>query len=181
MVLREAGILNKFCYIYNKPDFDFLPEKFACVFFTGSTSVGRIVYQKAAQNFSRVVLELGGANPVLVCDDLSSMQLIQCCRQLVMAKYMNAGQTCISPNYVVVVGAREMYYKFIETLKRVLYEAYSKNENHICMIKTKQKYSQLAQIVNGAGSGDVITCLVDGSLTRDRQLIAEHITMGEHG
>lgn len=79
-MLHRAGILGNYAYIYTKMDFDFLPEKFACVFFTGSTRTGRIIYQKAAENFSRVVLELGGANPLVVCDDLNDKQLVQCCK-----------------------------------------------------------------------------------------------------
>ena len=58
-----------------REDYDFLPEKFACVFFTGSTKTGRYIYETAAKNLSRVILELGGPNPLVICNDIKGKKM----------------------------------------------------------------------------------------------------------
>lgn len=70
--------------------------------FTGSTAVGRWLYEKAAQNIQRLSLELGGNAPFLVFDDAD---LPEAAQGLMAAKFRNAGQTCISPNRVLVQKA----------------------------------------------------------------------------
>jgi coniferyl-aldehyde dehydrogenase len=67
--------------------------------FTGSTAVGRQVYQAAAANLVPVTLELGGKSPVIVCDDYP---LPRAARSIAFGKFLNAGQTCIAPDYVLV-------------------------------------------------------------------------------
>ena len=67
--------------------------------FTGSTAVGRLVYQAAAKNLTPVTLELGGKSPVIVCDDYP---LAKAARSIAFGKFLNAGQTCIAPDYVLV-------------------------------------------------------------------------------
>ncbi len=78
---------------------DLLKEKFDHIFFTGSTPVGKIIMLAAAQNLTPVTLELGGKSPVIVCEDAN---LDLCARRLVWAKFYNAGQTCVAPDYVYV-------------------------------------------------------------------------------
>lgn len=67
--------------------------------FTGSTAVGRLVYQAAAKNLTPVTLELGGKSPVILCDDYP---LEKAARSIAFGKWLNAGQTCIAPDYVLV-------------------------------------------------------------------------------
>ena len=67
--------------------------------FTGSTAVGRLVYQAAAKNLTPVTLELGGKSPAIVCDDYS---LEKAAKSIAFGKFLNAGQTCIAPDYVLV-------------------------------------------------------------------------------
>jgi acyl-CoA reductase-like NAD-dependent aldehyde dehydrogenase len=69
------------------------------IFFTGSTEVGRKIYQKAAKNLTPVVLELGGKSPVIVAEDAA---LNIAARRIIWGKTINAGQTCISPDYLFV-------------------------------------------------------------------------------
>lgn len=78
---------------------DLLKLKFDKIFFTGSTAVGKIVYQAAAKNLTPVTLELGGKSPAVISQ---SAQLPKAIKRLVWAKYLNAGQTCIAPDYVFV-------------------------------------------------------------------------------
>jgi aldehyde dehydrogenase (NAD+) len=92
---------------------ELLDEKFDKIFFTGSTTVGRIVYQAAAKNLTPVTLELGGKSPAIVTADCN---LDVSVKRLVWAKFLNAGQTCIAPDYVLVHEAVEK--AFIERVKQ---------------------------------------------------------------
>lgn len=76
-----------------------LNQDFDKIFFTGSTPVGKIVYQAAAKKLIPVTLELGGKSPAFVTE---SANLKMAVKRLVWAKFLNAGQTCIAPDYVLV-------------------------------------------------------------------------------
>jgi aldehyde dehydrogenase (NAD+) len=78
---------------------ELLSQKFDKIFFTGSPAVGRIVYEAAAKNLTPVTLELGGKSPLVVTDDAN---IKICAKRLVWGKFLNAGQTCIAPDYVMV-------------------------------------------------------------------------------
>jgi coniferyl-aldehyde dehydrogenase len=71
--------------------------------FTGSTAVGREVYKAAAANLVPVTLELGGKSPAMLFDDYS---LDKAARSIAFGKFVNAGQTCIAPDYVLVPAAK---------------------------------------------------------------------------
>lgn len=78
---------------------ELLQQKWDKIFFTGSVPVGKIVYQAAAKNLVPVTLELGGKSPAIVtpgCD------LKMAVRRLIWAKFLNSGQTCIAPDYILV-------------------------------------------------------------------------------
>ena len=78
---------------------ELLAERFDMIFFTGSTRIGKIVMQAAAQHLTPVVLELGGANPCIVEPDVD---IQVAARRIAWGKFLNAGQTCVAPNYVLV-------------------------------------------------------------------------------
>ncbi|MBC9248427.1 coniferyl aldehyde dehydrogenase [Paracoccus sp. 11-3] len=67
--------------------------------FTGSTGVGRKVMQAAAENLTPVTLELGGKSPAILCEDYN---LQKAARSIAFGKFLNAGQTCIAPDYALV-------------------------------------------------------------------------------
>lgn len=90
-----------------------LEQKFDKIFFTGSTAVGRIVNQAAAKHLTPVTLELGGKSPAIVTPDCD---LDVSVKRLVWAKFLNAGQTCIAPDYVLVHESVEK--AFIEKVKQ---------------------------------------------------------------
>jgi aldehyde dehydrogenase (NAD+) len=69
------------------------------VFFTGSTRVGRLVMQAAARQLTPVVLELGGKSPAIVAEDAD---LAHAAKKIVFSKLLNAGQTCVAPDYLLV-------------------------------------------------------------------------------
>jgi aldehyde dehydrogenase (NAD+) len=96
-----------------------LREKFDTIFFTGSTNVGRAVLSAAAQHLTPVTLELGGKCPCLVCADVP---LDVAARRIAWGKFVNAGQTCVAPDYVLV--DRRVHDTFVEAMKRAIQEFY---------------------------------------------------------
>ena len=76
-----------------------LQETFNHIFFTGSTAVGRAVMTAAAKTLTPVTLELGGKSPCLVCADAP---LAVTARRIIWGKCLNAGQTCVAPDYLLV-------------------------------------------------------------------------------
>lgn len=75
-----------------------LEKKFDFVFFTGSQNVGKEVLRRAAEYLTPVALELGGKSPCIV-DDTAKLKLAA--KRIVFGKYLNCGQTCVAPDYVL--------------------------------------------------------------------------------
>lgn len=75
-----------------------LEKKFDMIFFTGSQSVGKEVLRRAAEHLTPVVLELGGKSPCIVAAD-ADIKLAA--RRIVFGKYLNCGQTCVAPDYIL--------------------------------------------------------------------------------
>lgn len=86
--------------------------KFDKIFFTGSSNVGKIICENASKNLVPVVLELGGKSPVLIFD---TKDINLAAKRLVFAKWLNAGQTCVAPDYVFI--KKEYYNDFIKYLE----------------------------------------------------------------
>jgi aldehyde dehydrogenase (NAD+) len=126
-----------------------LAQKFDKIFFTGSTHVGKIVYQAAAKNLTPVVLELGGKSPTFVLKDCNLKMTV---KRLVWAKFLNAGQSCIAPDYILVHQAIEK--KFLETLKAEIETNYnltddiSDNFNRIINAKNYTRLISLLEKTN---------------------------------
>ena len=78
---------------------DLLNQKFNYIFFTGSTTIGKIVMEKAAKNLTPVSLELGGKSPTIVCEDA---KIDLTAKRIIFGKLINVGQTCVAPDYVLV-------------------------------------------------------------------------------
>jgi aldehyde dehydrogenase (NAD+) len=78
-----------------------LEQRFDHIFYTGNGAVGRIVMAAAARNLTPVALELGGKSPVII---EPGVDLAGVARRIAWGKFMNAGQTCVAPDYVLAVG-----------------------------------------------------------------------------
>jgi aldehyde dehydrogenase (NAD+) len=111
-----------------------LEQKFDMIFFTGSVPVGKIVYQAAAKQLTPVVLELGGKSPAIFMPD---SKLDVTIKRLVFAKFFNAGQTCIAPDYVLVHKSieQEFLLKIANEIKEADYKI--ENSNYVNIINTK--------------------------------------------
>lgn len=120
-----------------------LDQKFDKIFFTGSTTVGKIVYQAAAKNLTPVTLELGGKSPAIFMEDCDLDASI---KRLVWAKFINAGQTCIAPDYVLVHKAIEK--TFLEKVrKEIVSSNFSiSNGNYVQIINEKNAARILGMI-----------------------------------
>lgn len=99
-----------------------LDEKFDYIFFTGGMTVGRLVMEKAAAHLTPVTLELGGKSPCIV-DKTANLKLAAA--RLAFGKYLNCGQTCVAPDYLLIHRTvKEEFLKlFTETVERM----YGKN------------------------------------------------------
>ncbi|MCD6544447.1 MAG: aldehyde dehydrogenase [Flavobacteriaceae bacterium] len=104
---------------------ELLENKFDKIFFTGSINVGKIVYQAAAKHLTPVTLELGGKSPTFVMADCNIKVTVQ---RIVWAKFLNAGQTCVAPDYILVEKSIEN--EFLAALKNEI-DKFHKNNNNI--------------------------------------------------
>ena len=94
-----------------------LDQPFDYVFFTGSVAVGKLVMQAAARRLTPVTLELGGKSPCIVDRDI---ELKITARRIVSGKFINAGQTCIAPDYLLV--HHEIKDRLIESIKDSIHD-----------------------------------------------------------
>ena len=99
-----------------------LAEKWDYIFFTGSTRVGQIVYESAAKHLTPVTLELGGKNPTIV-DETASINLAA--KRIVWGKFLNAGQTCIATDYILV--HKDVKDSLVGALKQNITKCYGEN------------------------------------------------------
>ena len=97
-----------------------LDERFDLIFYTGGTNVGKVVMEKASRHLTPVILELGGKSPCIVCKD-ADIKLAA--KRIVWGKFINAGQTCVAPDYILVhESIKEEFLKnVIEQIKENYY------------------------------------------------------------
>jgi aldehyde dehydrogenase (NAD+) len=96
-----------------------LSKRWDYIFFTGSVPVGKIIAKAAAVHLTPVTLELGGKNPCIV-DETANLKLAA--RRIVWGKFINAGQTCIAPDYILV--QKDIKKKFVSYMKDEITAAY---------------------------------------------------------
>ncbi len=99
-----------------------LKQRWDYIFFTGSVAVGKIVAKAAAENLTPVILELGGKNPCII-DETANLKLAA--KRIIWGKFLNAGQTCIAPDYLLVSDTIKA--TFIELLKNEITNAYGED------------------------------------------------------
>lgn len=99
-----------------------LEEKFDYIFFTGSKAVGQHVLEKAAKYLTPATLELGGKSPCIVHD---SANIKLAARRIVFGKYLNCGQTCVAPDYILC--EKSVKNAFLEAVKAEIKKQFKKN------------------------------------------------------
>jgi aldehyde dehydrogenase (NAD+) len=125
--------------------------RFDHVFYTGSTTVGKIIYKMAAEELVPVTLELGGKSPCVVESDAN---IKIAAKRIVMTKFSNAGQMCVAPDYVLVhVSKKEALVKAMrETINKFFGERAEESENFGKIINHKQ----FDRLVNYLDDGKII-------------------------
>ena len=116
---------EEFIYVVDNDEVshkELLEGKYDHIFYTGGKSVGKLIMKKASENLTKVTLELGGKSPCIV--DMTA-DLDNAAKSIVWGKTLNAGQTCVAPDYILVDFAIKE--KFIEKLKKYLVEFYGLN------------------------------------------------------
>ncbi|MFZ4928801.1 aldehyde dehydrogenase [Chryseobacterium sp. Mn2064] len=122
---------------------EILKLRFDKIFFTGSTKVGKIVYKAAAEHLTPVVLELGGKSPAIVTKDAN---LEVAARRIVWGKFLNAGQTCVAPDYLLI--EETIQEQFLEMLRKYIQEfKYYEGSEQYTRIINKKNFQRLEQLI----------------------------------
>lgn len=124
-----------------------LKQKWDYIFFTGSSKVGKIVYQSAAANLTPVTLELSGKNPCIV-DKTANIKLTA--KRIVWGKFLNSGQTCIASDYILV--HKDVKTKLIEELKKNIRKSFGENiqkSKDFARIATLSHHTRLKELLEG--------------------------------
>ena len=123
---------------------EILKEKFDKIFFTGSTKVGQIVYEAAAKNLTPVTLELGGKSPVIVTKEAN---LDVAAKRIVWGKFLNAGQTCVAPDYIYTEESIED--EFLQLLKKYITEfEYEADSPQYTRIINERNFERLEKLID---------------------------------
>lgn len=153
-----------------------LDERFDYIFFTGSTDVGQIVYEKASKHLTPVTLELGGKSPAII-DHTANLKVAA--ERVAFGKFMNAGQTCVAPDYVLIDNKVKM--KFVKALQSTIQEFYGTqteqsedfgrivNDNHFNRLVNIIEDSRQQVIYGGESNADELfvapTIILDPELS----------------
>lgn len=133
-----------------------LKERYDIIFFTGSPELGRVVMRAAAENLTPVVLELGGKSPVVV-DKSANIEVAA--KRIAWGKTLNAGQTCIAPDYLLI--HKDIKAQFVEAYRNALRELHGedtlKSRHYVRMVSDRafervRGYLTLGDIVLGGNT-----------------------------
>ncbi|KAF7997453.1 hypothetical protein HCN44_006024 [Aphidius gifuensis] len=145
--------LDKECYHVVtggvKETSEILKQRFDYIFYTGSTNVGKIVREAANKYLTPVTLELGGKSPVYID---STVDFTVAVKRILWGKFVNVGQTCIAPDYVLCT--KDVQEKFIDESKKIIKEFYGENSKEnpdLCRIVNNNHYQRLANFLSGNG------------------------------
>ena len=131
-----------------------LEQKWDHIFFTGSTRVGGVVMEAAAKHLTPVVLELGGKSPTIVTADAD---LDVAAHRIMWGKFLNAGQTCIAPDYVLVERSVQdaLVDKMADTL-REYYGATPQHSDSLSRIVSDRHLQRLKGLIESSGGTVVV-------------------------
>ena len=143
------------------------------ILFTGSTQVGRHVMSAAAKNLTPVTLELGGKSPVIIDDDFPIQEAAD---RICYGKSLNAGQTCVSPDYILVKKNRQQ--EFVEAYLKAfnkMYPTVNGNENYTSIINERQHQRLLGHIENAKSKGAEVRTPSDEVINDGSRRLPPHL------
>jgi len=129
-----------------------LTEKFDHIFFTGGTKIGQLVMEAAVKNLTPVTLELGGKSPCIVDTEID---LEETAKRIAWGKFLNAGQTCIAPDYLLV--EKSIKEALISKLQECIVNFYGTNPQtspDYCRIVNDRQFNRLKVLLK---DGDIVT------------------------
>jgi aldehyde dehydrogenase (NAD+) len=150
-----------------------LAQRWDYIFFTGSVAVGKIVAMAAAKNLTPVTLELGGKNPCII-DETANLKLAA--KRVVWGKFLNAGQTCIAPDYILIQEGMKNH--FVNYIKKEITKAYGdipKKSPDFARIVNEKNWHRLVSMIEPqkvifGGDIDIEECYISPTLIEENDL-----------
>ena len=145
-----------------------LAQRFDTIFFTGSVAVGKVVMEAAAKHLTPVTLELGGKSPVIV-DETADLKLAA--RRIAFGKVLNAGQTCVEPDYLLI--QRSVKDAFVDAYRQALREFFPDGKmDEMPVIVSEKHFARVKYLLEGqnavlGGQTDAATRFVAPTLLDD--------------
>jgi coniferyl-aldehyde dehydrogenase len=170
-------LLKQMCEEIFEPDFGavvlggpeigaaFSSMPFDHLFYTGSTHVGRLVSMAAAKNLTPVTLELGGKSPVIVHSSYDTRAAVA---KIGAGKFLNAGQTCLAPDYVLL--AEKELETFVQEMERWVQRAYPtlmNNDDYSSIINARHHKRLLAHVEDAKAKGARVITINPGGESED--------------
>jgi len=124
---------------------ELLKHKFDYIFYTGSTKVGQVIHAAANKHLTPVTLELGGKSPVYLD---GSVDMEVAAKRILWGKFINVGQTCIAPDYIIC--SKEVEGKFLEEAKKILLEWYGDDPQRspdLCRVVSQNHFNRLSALM----------------------------------
>lgn len=161
---------------------DLLKERFDYIFFTGGTEVGKLVMEAAAKHITPVSLELGGKSPCII-DETADIRLAA--KRVAFGKYLNAGQTCVAPDYLFI--QKSVKDKFVFYIKQYITEFFGDHplyNDHLPKIINRKHFTRLMDLMENeeiliGGKGDEHTEKIEPTLldhiTSESRIMQEEI------
>lgn len=141
-----------------------LAQQWDYIFFTGSVTVGKIVAKAAAIHLTPVTLELGGKNPCII-DETANIKLTA--KRIVWGKFLNAGQTCIAPDYILInESVKASFYQAIQAELNKAYTKNPKNSADFCRIVNQNNFERLNEMLTNQN------CIIGGQTDANSLYIA---------
>lgn len=162
LTTQTSAVLEKLIATYFKPEVatvvlggvetssELLELPFNYIFFTGSTRVGKIIMQSAAKRLIPVTLELGGKTPCIV-DETADLEISA--KRIVWGKFVNAGQTCVAPDYLLVQST--IRDEFLDHLKTAIVSLYGEDpslSDDFTRIINNDHFDRLSALLNNGTS-----------------------------
>ncbi len=150
-----------------------LEQRFDHIFYTGNGTVGRVVMTAAAKHLTPVTLELGGKSPAIVAAD-ANIQVAA--RRIAWGKFVNAGQTCVAPDHVLVEASVEQ--ELLDALSAAITEFYGADPStspDYARIVTERHYDRLMGLLDAGGYDSTV---VGGSGERNAKYLAPTVLAG---
>ncbi len=129
---------------------ELLKLPFNHIFFTGSPAVGKVVMKAAAQHLTSVTLELGGKSPTVIHE---SANLRSAIKNIVWAKHLNNGQTCIAPDYILLPESmKEQFVQYYRSMVKTYYGQEPKNSDSYSRVVNSKHFDRLVSAIDEARS-----------------------------